>query len=155
MEAVSTGFPSDTNMLVDACIARVRETARLDDDPILPRVLPRRGPPPLPRTGPPPLPMAAHDILIIPAPETSDVQVIARPRAAPTVMTRPAAPIRPARPARWPLMLCGFVAVVAASTSFFVSPQGRRPEVQRVTNAAERSGTKVVETAVAFFRSRG
>ena len=43
--ASSSGFPSDTNLLVDACIARVRETARLDDDavlPPLPMVAPRR-----------------------------------------------------------------------------------------------------------------
>src|SRR3954454_10483041 len=47
MEASASysGFPSDTNLLVAACIQRVREEARLDADavlPPLPRVMPRR-----------------------------------------------------------------------------------------------------------------
>jgi hypothetical protein len=42
----SCEFPSETGLLVDACIARVRELAQLDEEvvlPPLPRVTPRHG----------------------------------------------------------------------------------------------------------------
>lgn len=150
MEAAS-GFPSDTNMLVDACIARVREAARLDDHPVIPMVLP----PPLPRKE------RRHDVIMVPASEIPNPERIVATRAArnaKTVMTgaRLAVASTPAaaRAIRWPVVLCALIAFAAATASFLASPVGKRPEVQRVTSAVAHRGANVFVATKAFFQGR-
>ena len=128
-------FPSETGLLVDACIARVRELARLDEDvvlPPLPRMAPRRdvviltkedtvgsaaGSPATRRPG-----ASAGDALG--ASLGLDVERIS-PRSA-----------RPRRTSRGAVALCALVALSFASAAFLVSPAGRMPSVVRVTSGA-------------------
>ena len=131
-------FPSDTNLLVDACIARVREAAFLDEDVVLP-----------------PLPVVAprRDVIIM---SKSDTEAAGRAGAATATARRAArddakarrheetrvvprsSSLRASRAAsRWPMALCGFVAGAAACAAVLVSPIGHRPEVARVTVSAQ------------------
>lgn len=135
--ASHAGFPSDTNLLVDACIKRVREAARLDDDAVLP---------------PLPVAMPRRDVVILTkdqiaggsagtspgtedgasgATRAGDDPRTSRANAATQVVSR-----RSVGTARWPLALCGFVAGAFACAAFLASPIGQRPDVKRVTHAA-------------------
>ena len=136
MPARASSFDfSDTSLLVEACIARVREVAQLDDDVVLP-----------------PLPVVAprRDVVILTKKDTAgsaagwpasrtpgasagdalgaslelDVQRIS-PRSAPRRTT-----------SRLALVLCGLVAGAFASAAFLASPFGHVPAVLRATTAA-------------------
>lgn len=133
-------FPSDTNLLVDACIARAREAAFLDEEVVLP-----------------PLPVVAprRDVIIM---TRSDTEAAGRAGAAPATAGRVAharddsdagrqeetRAVRGSRSSssgaraggRWPMALCGFVAGSAACAALLSSPIGHRPEVARVTVSA-------------------
>lgn len=144
--ASSCEFPSETGLLVDACIARVRELARLDEDvvlPPLPRLVPRRdvviltkedtagsaaGSPASRRPG-----ASAGDALG--ASLELDVERIS-PRSAP-----------PRRTSRAALALCALVAVSFASAAFLASPAGRAPAVVRATSGARAYASHAVHAA--------
>ena len=128
-------FPSDTGLLIDACIARVREAARLDDDAVLP-----------------PLPLLAprREVAIF----TRNEMAVATDAAA--RKTREASTESIARPkakkrARWPLALCGFLAGAFACAAVLASPVGRRPDVAHATEAARGHAVSAMHATAVFF----
>ena len=135
------GFPSDTNLLVDACIARVRETARLDDDavlPPLPRVAPRLG-----------VVIFAKDPTA--ARRTTDAKagdelIGSRSAVTQNLSRRGTSPRR----SRWALALCALVAAGFGAGAFLASPAGHTPSVIRATTAAR---ARVVDGAGAAARA--
>lgn len=131
MEAAS-GFPSDTNMLVATCIARVREAAGLDEHPVLP---------------PPPVVAPRREVAVIAA-----ADVVAASRAPAPSPSRASTP--PRARTRWPLLACIFVAATAAGAAVFASPVGRHPAVSHATHAAEARAGSAVAATVAFVRAR-
>lgn len=127
-------------MLVDACIARVRATARLDDDavlPPLPRIVPRR------------------DVVILAKPDTAEAMRLATIAAAAQDAEKRGAGARArSRPSsRLALALCGLVAVSAASAAFLASPAGarHRPAVERASGAATSVANALEGAARAAF----
>lgn len=152
-------FPSDTNLLVDACIARVREAAFLDEDVVLP-----------------PLPVVAprRDVLVM---TKSDTEAAGRAGAATDAAGRSARArddanarrheetrrVRGSRSSstsslrssgarassRWPMAVCGFVAGAAACAALLASPIGHRPEVERVTVSARSHASHAAHAASA------
>ncbi len=128
-----SAFPSDTNLLVDACIARVREAAHLDEDVVLPLL--------------PPLPVVAprRDVMIMTKSDTEAAgragafvgKEAAHPRREAPTQGVPGRRSRSnATSSRWPMALCGFVAGAAACAALLASPLGHRPDVERVTRSA-------------------
>jgi len=137
----SAGLPSDTHQLVEACIARVRSGADLDDEAVLP---------PLPKLA------RRRERVVFTKSQTGVAAAVA---VLPARVSTPAPPLRPTsapgcgrRP--WPIFVCAFVAGVASGASFVVSPVGHRPAVQQVTRAARTQSTGVVNTALAWLSSR-
>ena len=128
----SAGFPSDTHLLVDACIARVRAAAHLDDDALLP---------PLPTLAP------RRDVVIFTRSQTATAA------AAVPAVAFAASPRSASRPGRWPVVLCAFIAGVAGGVAFLASPAGQRPAVQRVTHAVEVQATSVARATIARLSS--
>lgn len=144
-------FPSDTNLLVAACVARIRETARLDDDavlPPLPVVMPRRGVVILTKSD-----MAGSAVGTTGqesgACGTRAGDALRRGRElAPTQrVSRPGAQ-GSAKRSRWALTLCGFVAGFAASAAFIASPLAHRPGVERVTHSARAHASHAAHATV-------
>lgn len=127
----SAGFPSDTHQLVDACIARVRSAAHLDDEAVLP---------PLPKLTP------RRDVVVFTRSQTG---VAAAAKAATVAVAAPTAVARH-RAQRWPLLLCAFIASMSAGAAFMVSPAGHRHAVQQATTSARVHAT----TAIAWISSR-
>ena len=137
-----SGFPSDTNLLVDACIARVRETARLDDDavlPPLPRMTPRRG-------------------VVIFAKDRTPASAAGPSLARGDVTQRVSRPSdRDSRGrSRWAVALCALVAGAFGTASFLASPVGHAPSVLHATAAARgqlaRLASAADATAALFTR---
>jgi len=135
------GREPDTNALVDHCIAQIRETARLDDHPVLP---------------PPPAPMPRRDVVVF-APSAlaipSPTAIVKSAAAANDVASR-AAPAEPRRkdPARWPVRLCALVAIASGAAAFLTSPIGHRPEVTRVTRLVRAEVVHAAGVAVDLVR---
>jgi hypothetical protein len=131
-----SGFPSDTNLLVDACIARVRATARLDDDAVLP---------PLPRVAP-----------------RRDVVMFKKDRSAGNAAAASSAPLAssaslastqrgPRRGAgarsRWAVAFCAVVASAFGTAAFLASPIGHAPPVLRATTTARSHASAAASAA--------
>jgi hypothetical protein len=116
-------LPSDSQILVDACVARVREAARLDDEPVLP----------------PPPSSAPREIVVL---SSADLVDLPSARSIAEVAGRANAKeggvaVRPrsaARAQRWPVVLCGLVAFAAAFASWATSPPGK-PSFERAAQA--------------------
>ncbi len=138
--ASSSGFPSDTSLLVDSCLAQVRKTARLDDDPVLP-----------------PLPAVTRrrevvmftrsEVAGIAAGSAADASASERARAATQLVARPSS-IRArsrATGSRWALLACTFIASTCASAAFLASPMGHKPAVVRVVDAAHARASHAVD----------
>lgn len=135
-----SGFPSDTNLLVDACIARVRETARLDDDAVLP---------PLPRVAP------RRDVVMFrnksSATAGGELGAVAARGAVTQLASRRSRPSSPR--SRWAVALCALVASAFGTAAFLGSPVGRAPAVVRATDAARAHvGAAAHATVVLFAR---
>ena len=130
----SAGFPSDTHLLVDACIARVREAARLDDDAVLP---------PLPRLAP------RRDVVVFTRSQTLTAAAAPVPAAVSVAPSRPPIP----RGGRWVIGVCAFIAGVAGGAAFAASPAARRPDVQRVTRAVQGQATDVARATMSLLSS--
>jgi hypothetical protein len=125
----SAGFPSDTHLLVDACIARVRAAACLDDDAVLP---------PLPTVAP------RREVVVFTKSETGVAA------ATPIIVEAP----RPVpRRRRWPIFLCAFVAGIAGGAAFVASPAGQRPEVLRATHSARMHAESATHAAMSLISS--
>lgn len=146
-----SGFPSDTNLLVDACIARVRETARLDDDAVLP---------PLPRVAP------RCDVVIFSKEQTAG-SAGAKGLASSTpgatagdelgggasrsAITQLVSRRRGSGRSRWAIALCAFVAGAFGTAAFLASPVGREPSVLRATSAARSHASAAAHATAALF----
>jgi hypothetical protein len=136
------GLPSDTNILVEACLAEVRASARLDEDVVLP---------PLPQLAPRRTVAlftsaevaAGLALLAPPARDEGPVGAVWSPRLA--------KPRR--RRGRWPVVLCGFVASAFASAAFFASPLGHRPSVTAATRLVGAHARTAASHAVDATRS--
>ncbi len=133
-----SGFPSDTNLLVDACIARVRETARLDDDAVLP---------PLPRVAP------RRDVVIFAKgamPPASEAAVCSP--AARTDVTRLVSHCRAGHGrSRWAVALCALIAGAFGTAAFLASPVGHAPSVMHATSAARTRVKSAAHATAALF----
>jgi hypothetical protein len=126
-----SGFPSDTNLLVDACIARVRATARLDDDAVLP---------PLPRVAP------RQDVVIFKRERSGGSAAAASPASTQRVPRRSAG----AR-SRWAVAFCALVASAFGTAAFLASPIGQAPPVLRATTAARAHASAAAHATAALF----
>ena len=133
----SAGFQSDMHLLVEQCVAQVREAAGLasaEDAIVLPKAPPlSKKPPPLPTKRPPPLPLdvASSNVFLGLAPTIAwDANITAPAAPAAPAIVAPLA--KPKTASRWPLFLCAFVAGVSAGASFIASPAGQRPAVRHV-----------------------
>jgi hypothetical protein len=131
----SAGFPSDTHQLVDACIARVRSAAHLDDEDVLP---------PLPKLAP------RRDVVVFTKSQTG---VAAAATTTPVAVVAPSAPRGAARARRWPLFLCAFIASTAGGAAFVASPAGQHPAVQQVTSSARVHTAAALHAAIASVSS--
>jgi hypothetical protein len=133
--ASSYEYPSDTSLLVDACVARVRELARLDEDVVLP---------PLPRVAP------RRDVVILTkedmagraagspasrAPGASAGDALGAGLGLDIERISPRSGLAPRR-SRGALVHCALVACSFAVAAFLASPAGHRPDVVRVTSFA-------------------
>ena len=131
-------FPSDTHMLVESCIARVRVAARLDDDAVLP---------PLPQVTP------RRDVVIFTKSQTEAAAASGSSATVLAVLPAPPAPPQ-RRSGRWAFRLCALVAVAAASAAFLASPAGHRPGVERVTRAARLHVSNTAHATLALVSRR-
>lgn len=144
---VLAAWESDTS-IVEHALAHVRYVARLDDDPILPKL------PPASRSGVAAIPSPA--ILFLP-PVPEIVKPLATPaeqsapKAKDTYRTRAAAKTR--KGSRWPVRMCGLVALGFAAKAFLASPVGHRPEVVKVTATARTNAWTAYQGAVAFVHA--
>ncbi|MEA2747962.1 MAG: hypothetical protein QOI41_2105 [Myxococcales bacterium] len=144
----SSGFPSDTNMLVDACIARVRETARLDDDAVLP---------PLPRVAP------RRDVVIFSKDQTAGSAAGSAARSTPVYetavdewggrsdFTKLVSRRSGSGRSRWALAFCAMVASAFGTAAFLASPAGHAPSVVRATSAARAQMSAAAHATAALF----
>ncbi len=139
---LTNGEESESHVLIDACLARVRIDARLDEKLVVPPlevIVGRRPPPPYPgghvarpvsqvmqRAEPPsslrlrveaPVPM--EDAIVATGLRHCTVEIVQR--------------------MRWPVLLCGFLAGTFGGVALMKSPEGQRPAVQA------RSLTKHIE----------
>ena len=136
----------DTNNIVDSALARVREDARLDAEPVLPPLevlLPmplsgRRRPPPLPQSAQPRIPESGIVMVPTPVPLPSARTIVAeaaKKNATTVDVKREPLPARSSM--RWPIFLCGMIAGVFAGAAFMRSPVGQRPAVQHAVVVAK------------------
>jgi hypothetical protein len=146
---------SSTHLLIDACIAAVRETARLDDDavlPPLPVVAPRRDVVILTKSD---MAGSAAGFAASSTPDETAGDAIGekqdRSRKLPTVTLRVSRRSDRARGSRWALILCALVAGSFASASFLASPVGHEPSVVRVRDGARAHASHAVEATAALF----
>ena len=145
IDTLDSGYPSDTNLLVDACIATVRQAARLDDDAVLP---------PLPKVAP------RRDVVIFTKSETAS----ARGSADEVVDVTDLAILEEDVPrrsrssrSRWAVVLCALVASAFGTAAFLDSPAGqpfaRRhgPAVKHATTSARAHASAAARATVALF----
>ena len=123
-------------ILIDACLARVRKDAGLDDESVLPPLDVLIGKPE--RTSSPRIvvgPAARH---FPSAKAIVESAVSAAPPARTNVETAKA--LKPASPVvhrlRWPVVLCGFIGFLFGGMALMRSPVGQRPAVQQVMTTA-------------------
>ena len=131
---------SDSRILIDACLARVRVDARLDEEPVLPpleSILPNRL---IVRAETDNVPTADAIVKSVwsrraspPPSESGEVPVAPPPAPAPssaaTGSTQRKARSLPV-PRRWPVLLCGFLSGIFGGVALMKSPVGRQPAVQ-------------------------
>ncbi len=151
----SCEFPSDSSLLVEACVARVRELARLDEDVVLP---------PLPRVAP------RRDVVILTKKDTAG-SAAGWPASEPPVASAGDAlgasvelvveRVSPrsdlsSRTSRAPLIVCALVAIGFASAALLTSPAGKAPGVVRFTSSvrvhARHAAQAVAQRASSFAR---
>jgi len=120
---------SDSRILIEACLARVRKEAGLDADPVLPPLDMLVGRPRKP----------ASRLVVGPsARELPSAEAIVKSAARPPGMAKAKverSDMRStslARRMRWPVFLCGFIGGIFGGVSFMKSPAGQKPAVQHV-----------------------
>jgi hypothetical protein len=120
---------SDSRILIEACLARVRKEAGLDAEPVLPPLDVLLG-----RSQRPPARLvvgrSAHELPTAEAIVKSSV----RPKAKATSRIDRAdeLPTTLARRMRWPVLLCGFIGGIFGGVALMMSPAGQKPAVQHV-----------------------
>ncbi len=134
---------SDSSILVDACLARVRKEAGLDDESVLPPL------DVLVQTPPP-----ARFVVVPAAGQLPSAEAIVRAAVKAPEPSRPlAAPRLPSfhgdeaertgrsfvARLRWPVLLCGFLAGTFGGVALMKSPVGQKPVVQRVVKTVNHS----------------
>ena len=104
---------SESNILIEACLAGVRKSAGLDDESVLPPLheLVPAAPPPLRLVAP-------REIQNLPSAEA----IVSA--TTPTVRTRPSTPRTLVQSLRWPVFLCGFLGGIFAGAALMKSPAG-------------------------------
>ncbi|MBX3222149.1 MAG: hypothetical protein KF795_16650 [Labilithrix sp.] len=127
---------SDTRILIDACLARVREHVELDAEPVLPPLHALLGKPAASSAkrlvvGPSArrLPSAEAIVRSVAGRNTS---TLSARREDATAKTR-----RGAHRMSWPVVLCGFIGALFGGMATMKSPVGREPAVQHVMTTAE------------------
>jgi hypothetical protein len=129
----AVGFQSDSHQLVETCLARLRAAAQLDDDPILPTIdlLPECDV----------IEVDISEVVIVgdSAKELPSAATIVREsieanlrtqRDVPTLRRALAARKHARKHARWPVVLCGLVALCFGCAALIESPLGAAPVVQ-------------------------
>jgi hypothetical protein len=159
---------SESRILIDACLARVRADAGLDNDPVLP---------PLELIVDKPttrfvVSASAHNLPTAEAIVTSMARGDASPKALGSteaadppklgnvsvettpVTARAAARVRSIeRRMRWPVFLCGFVAGMFGGVALMKSPVGQTPAVQRTIHKARTHVAHAYATAIVTKRT--
>lgn len=157
----AVGFQSDSQILVETCLARLRVEARLDDEPVLPAI---EDLVPYGEADEEVFEVRTDEIIVTDAAAIPSAASIVRAsaranaqasasakakRLAPTMLTKP----RPRRPARWPVVLCALVATYCGITAFLRSPLAAEPRVAHGVRASRAALTGVVDSAVETARS--
>lgn len=157
------GFQSDSQILVETCLARLRADARLDDHPVLPAIedlLPYGG-----DRDDEVIEVGTDEIIITDSADIPSATSIVREAAAanaahakerretPTARKARRSEKAAARPARWPVMLCALVATYCGVTAFLRSPAAAKPEVQHVVKASRASIAGALDGAVKTTKS--
>ncbi len=166
IDTIDSGYPSDTNLLVDACIATVRQAARLDDDAVLP---------PLPKIAP------RRDVVIFTKGETAraargtaheivdvtDIAVLeedaeddAAASRASARATKRTKRTKRTTGSRWAVVLCALVAAAFGTAAFLGSPAGQGfakrhgragTAVRQATSSARAHASAAAQATVALF----
>lgn len=164
----AVGFQSDSQLLVDTCLARLRVDARLDDEPILPTI--------------DVLPDVSYDfdvdddddddfievdtcdLVVVECKSVRDLPSAAsivresvkanqRERQVPTLRrVRTAQEAARVKHARWPVVLCALVATYCGLTAFIKSPLGAKPEVQHVVKVSRGHIANAIQTTKSLVR---
>lgn len=151
---------SDSRILIDACLERVRKDAGLEDESVLPPLEVLIGMPE--RTAPPHIePPAVSKLALEPGrpavePESS-VELGLRPASSSRPEVDAVEPPKPTSSAghrlRWPVVLCGFIGFLFGGMALMRSPVGQGPAVQQVmTTAADHVGAAYAATVAVTAR---
>lgn len=142
--------PSDSRILIDACLARVREHAQLDAEPVLPPLdvllgRPAAAPPPATRL------VVSPSAQQLPSAEAI-VKAAGQRAAAATAVAATAGVTAPSRRAvrwRWPVVVCGCIGALFGGMAVMKSPVGQDPAVQHAMATAARHVDGAYAAAVA------
>lgn len=149
----SHSFPSEMQLIVEQCVAQVREAAGLasaEESISIPPL--KKGPPPLPKAPLIPVDLEFSNAQLGVAPTLAwDDAVAAAPWDQPAPLPPPAVVVASgstpsaARAAmRWPLFVCAFIAGVTGGAAFIKSPLGHTPSVRHVVTAVQSQAAHVV-----------
>lgn len=135
----AVGFQSDSQVLVDTCLARLRVDARLDDEPVLPTIDALPEDDDVMEVGTGDIVIDCADVREIPSAAS-----IVRETAAANARSRRETPTHrkvrataaASRVVRWPVVLCALVATYFGIGAFMRSPLGAKPEVQHVVKVS-------------------
>ena len=145
---------SDSRILIDACLERVRKDAGLDDESVLPPLDVLFGKPD--RTSPPHIEGNVEPAVsksgreprrppVVPEPPAEVGDRLASssppPRSEIEAVEVREAPSSAGHRLRWPVVLCGFIGFLFGGMALMRSPVGQGPAVQQVmTTAADQVG---------------
>lgn len=159
LRKLTNGGESGSHLVVEACLARIRIDARLDEEPVLAPlevVVVTKTPLPFPGVHTAPvsqvMPRSAPESVQLgvesPAPTADTFAAECIPRA----KRRRGCTARIVQRVRWPVLLCGFLAGTFGGVALMKSPVGHRPAVQhavKVTAARAYSWTTAVKARIA------
>ncbi len=135
----STAIPidseqSDSRILIETCLARVRQDAGLDAEPVLPPLDVLLG-----KTGAPP---ATRFEVSPSAQQLPSAEAIVKSSVRPAAVTtakieRPDTVRSISRRMRWPVLLCGFIGGIFGGVAVMKSPVGQKPAVQQAVKTVQ------------------
>lgn len=131
---------SESSSAIEACLARVRAHAGLDEDPVLPHlhlVAGRREPAPVSRRPSPPPPTSLELRTFTPSPPPPTSAPAARVEAEPKTVRR----------TTWPVVFCAFVVGISGGASLMMSPVADAPAIQIVVKTAKRHVADAISAA--------